>query len=168
MKGVHHEKESKEKSEKDRTTISKEIRNHCFVKPFRGNNEVNCSLLLNLLMFATDVRIPLGVNNPRCSMMLRLLIMSIIIIFLSCGLIWRLQKIRLLLSMMSFHLLWFINITASITAMFPDSVIPQLQFHADLSASIQAFPVCNRSLYALEKVIGGFWIFQTLWSDPDR
>ena len=55
---------------KDRTTISKEIRNHCFVKPFRGNNEVNCSLLLNLLMFATDVRIPLGVNNPRCSMML--------------------------------------------------------------------------------------------------
>ena len=46
MKGVHHEKESKEKSEKDRTTISKEIRNHCFVKPFRGNNEVNCSLLL--------------------------------------------------------------------------------------------------------------------------
>ena len=47
MKGVHHEKKSKEKSEKDRTTISKEIRNHCFVKPFRGNNEVNCSLLLN-------------------------------------------------------------------------------------------------------------------------
>ena len=46
MKGVHHEKESKEKSEKDRTTISKEIRNHCFVKPFRGNNVVNCSLLL--------------------------------------------------------------------------------------------------------------------------
>ena len=46
MKGVHHEKESKEKSEKDRTTIFKEIRNHCFVKPFRGNNEVNCSLLL--------------------------------------------------------------------------------------------------------------------------
>ncbi|RHM67677.1 helix-turn-helix domain-containing protein [Mediterraneibacter gnavus] len=32
--------------QKDRTTISKEIRNHCFVKPFRGNNEVNCSLLL--------------------------------------------------------------------------------------------------------------------------
>ena len=32
--------------QKDRTTMSKEIRNLCFVKPVRGNNEVNCSLLL--------------------------------------------------------------------------------------------------------------------------
>lgn len=29
-------------------------------------------------------------------------------------------------------------------------------FMPGLSASIQAFPVCNRSLYALKKVIGGF------------
>ena len=134
MKGVHHEKESKEKSEKDRTAISKEIRNHCFVKPFRGNNEVNCSLLLKPPYVCNGCE-----NSSRCKQPKMLYDAAIAD-----------HEHHHNLPLLRANL----KVTKDQVAAINDVFSPLI--HADLSASIQAFPVCNRSLYALKKVIGGF------------
>lgn len=154
MKGVHHEKESKEKSEKDRTTISKEIRNHCFVKPFRGNNEVNCSLLLKPPYVCNGCE-----NSSRCKQPKMLYDAAIADHEYRFG-----RQYHYFQDYMELHPM------ASIVEMdtvigttggkggkcFLTMLFRNFNFMPGLSASIQAFPVCNRSLYALKKVIGGF------------